>query len=474
MLKDNRMNPNKQRAKYIAADICSAIIVWLLFLVFRWIINDGKTFSYGTVLVPAFNFYTPLFVYPLACLLVHYLSGYYVSPYKKSLLHDFFTTFMASAIISFGAFFFIIIDDVVINYQRYYVSLVTLFGMQLSVSYVFRLIITMRTRRLIHNGFIQMNTVIIGIGKNAQRIAEELHKNIYENRVVGFISPTKDVTEKTSVQILGSLDDFAELKQKYAIVSVVVALDDKTSETDLFKIINELYSYGVEIQFTPRIYEILTGVARIQKLNIGPLVNITEHSMAAWELSVKRAVDVVVSFFALILFSPFMFLCAIRIKQDSVGPVFYKQQRIGRHGTPFNIVKFRTMYVDSENGHPRLSTANDDRVTKIGHWLRKYRIDEIPQFWNVLIGEMSLVGPRPEREYYIKQIVERAPYYCLIYKIRPGLTSWGPIKIGYADTIDKMVERLNYDIIYVDNMSLLVDIKILWYTIEVIIKGKGQ
>ena len=163
----------------------------------------------------------------------------------------------------------------------------------------------------------------------------------------------------------------------------------------------------------------------------------------------------------------------IRIKMDSPGPVFYKQERIGRFGKPFNILKFRTMYLNSEKGTPKLSSENDNRVTPLGKMLRKYRIDEIPQFWNILKGDMSLVGPRPERKFYIDQIVEQAPYYCLIYKIRPGLTSWGPIKIGYSDTIEKMIERLNYDIIYMDNMSLLNDLKILIYTIEIIFKGKG-
>ncbi len=131
------------------------------------------------------------------------------------------------------------------------------------------------------------------------------------------------------------------------------------------------------------------------------------------------------------------------------------------------------MYVGSENGMPKLSSAYDERITPVGRILRKYRIDELPQFWNILRGEMSIVGPRPERRYYINQIIEEAPYYCLLYKIRPGLTSWGPIKIGYSDTIEKMIERLNYDIIYIENMSLMNDLKIMALTLEIIFNGKG-
>lgn len=468
------MNRNRQRLKYAVCDAVSSIVVWILFLVFRWMVYDGRAFGYGEILIPAFNFYTPLLLYPLGCLTVHYLSGYYMQPFRKSIASEFLTTFIASAIIAMGAFFAIVLDDVVINYQRYYYSLIVLFLLQFTISYIPRLIITLQTHRYMRNGDISLTTAIVGTGQNALRIADELRKNIYENRVIGFIRAYSTNSKMQSGEVLGNIEDFAALKQKYAIESVVVALDDHIPEQDLYATINKLYPYNIEIQFTPRIYEVLTGVARIKRLDVSPLVNITEHSMADWQLSMKRAIDMGVSAIALVLFLPLFIFCAIRIKTDSKGPVFYRQERIGLHGRPFQIIKFRTMYVNSENGIPKLSSATDKRITPFGHWMRKYRVDELPQFWNVLIGEMSLVGPRPERKYYIDRIIERAPYYCLLYKIRPGLTSWGPIKIGYSDTLDKMIERLNYDIIYMDNMSLLIDIKILFYTIEVIVKGKGQ
>jgi lipopolysaccharide/colanic/teichoic acid biosynthesis glycosyltransferase len=195
--------------------------------------------------------------------------------------------------------------------------------------------------------------------------------------------------------------------------------------------------------------------------------------MPDWQIATKRVFDIAFSTLMLILLLPVFLYFAIAIKLDSKGPVFYLQERIGRYGKAFNILKFRTMYQNAENGTPKLSSATDERVTRIGKILRKYRIDELPQFWNILIGEMSVVGPRPERKYYINQIIEDAPYYCLLYKIRPGLTSWGPIKIGYSDTIEKMVERLNYDIIYMEDMSLLNDLQIMILTIEILFKGKG-
>jgi lipopolysaccharide/colanic/teichoic acid biosynthesis glycosyltransferase len=169
-----------------------------------------------------------------------------------------------------------------------------------------------------------------------------------------------------------------------------------------------------------------------------------------------------------------MALIALLIKRDSKGPVIYKQERIGYHSKPFFIYKFRTMRTDAEQAGPMLSSRNDARITGIGRVLRKYRIDELPQFWNVLKGDMSLVGPRPEREYFIRQIMPCAPQYTLIHQVRPGITSWGMVKFGYASSLQEMVERVRYDLIYLANVSLTVDVKILIYTIKTVIKGRGK
>ena len=192
------------------------------------------------------------------------------------------------------------------------------------------------------------------------------------------------------------------------------------------------------------------------------------------ELCIKRAFDIVSSALGLVVLSPLFGLIALQVKCSSKGPVFYSQERIGLYGLPFRIYKFRTMRNNAEEGQPQLTVDNDPRITKVGHWLRKYRLDELPQLWNILKGDMSIVGPRPERPYFIEQIMAEAPYYCLLYKVRPGLTSWGPIRVGYTDTMEKMIERLNADIVYVENMSLLLDMKILFFTAGVILKGKGK
>ncbi len=466
------MNKSKLLLKYLIYDFISAIIVWLLFIIFRKAVNDIPIFDIIQILLPQSYYFTSLLLFPFYCLFIHYLTGFYLQPDKVNRINMVSGTLVSSLIISVTVFFVLKLRDVTISYQYFYYSLLVLFLFLFVVIYFFRNLIVTEVRRNYKSKKWTKNTLIVGIGANAKKIANELEINDERSTLVGFVTVNKKNNATLSEKNLGNISQIETIIHQNNIQEIIVALDS-SEEYLLFEIINSLFKYNINIRFTPRLYEILSGSARINKLGISPLVSITDSSMSDWEASFKRFLDIVVSFISLLLLSPFLIYYMIRIKMDSPGPVFYKQERIGRFGKPFNILKFRTMYLNSEKGTPKLSSENDNRVTPLGKMLRKYRIDEIPQFWNILKGDMSLVGPRPERKFYIDQIVEQAPYYCLIYKIRPGLTSWGPIKIGYSDTIEKMIERLNYDIIYMDNMSLLNDLKILIYTIEIIFKGKG-
>jgi len=465
------MNKKLLLQKYVLFDILASLIVWVLLMIFRKTVNDAQIFEGARIFIPNYDYFSSLFLFPLCCAFVHYLSGFYMNPLKHSGITTLFTTLVSSAIISITIFFVLMLDDIVVSYEYYYYSLLVLFGLLFVITTFFRTLIDSQVRRNYKTKKWTINTLIIGTGNNALKIAGEFEKNAVQNNLVGFIS-TNQFVAVPKERVLGNMNQISSIIENYHIEEAVVVLDN-ADEHQLFTIINSLYKYNIDIQFTPRLYEILTGSAKISKLGIIPLVNITNSSMPDWEASLKRFLDIVISVVALILLSPILIYFMILIKKESKGSVFYRQERIGRLGKPFKILKFRTMYSGSENGTPQLSSANDNRITPIGRTLRKYRIDEIPQFWNIIKGDMSLVGPRPERRYYINQIIEDAPYYCLLYKIRPGLTSWGPIKIGYSDTIEKMIERLNYDIIYIDNMSLLVDLKILIYTFEIIFKGKG-
>lgn len=187
----------------------------------------------------------------------------------------------------------------------------------------------------------------------------------------------------------------------------------------------------------------------------------------------KRVFDVVCSAIALVVLSPLFLVIAVFIKRDSKGPVIYRQQRLGRLAKPFTILKFRTMYEGAEDGSPQLSAKDDKRITKFGRLLRKYHLDELPQLWNILIGDMSFVGPRPERKYFVDQLVAIAPQYEKLFQVKPGLSSWGMVKFGYASDLSQMVERMNYDLMYIDNMSPIFDFKIMAHTIRTVITGKG-
>lgn len=418
----------KQQLWYILADFISSELVWLCFLMFRWTVYEGRMKMLDDVLVPAFDFWPPLVVYPFVCLLVYYLSGYYLRPFQKPLWREFLRTLISAVIISLFFFFVIIIDDKVDTYNRYLISLWALFTFQFVLSYIPRLTITLLTRR---RGVIRTQTV------HSMAEAEQLQP--------------------------GEQDE------------VIIDLPKNYSDRELYALIARIYPLSCAISVVPRIHDMLTGAARISHLDRPSLIRITDHHMSDAELCIKRTFDIIASLAGLLLLSPLLALIALQVKLSSKGPVFYTQERIGQYGLPFRIYKFRTMIDHAEaDGIPTLTHDNDPRITGVGRWLRKYRLDELPQLWNILRGEMSIVGPRPERPYFVEQIMREAPYYCLLYKVRPGLTSWGPIRVGYTDTMEKMIERLNCDVVYVENMSLLLDLKIIFFTTSVILHGKGK
>lgn len=466
------MNNNHIHFKYLIGDIFAAILVWALFILFRKTINDISIINNIEFFVVKPKYYLTFFFFPFVSLFIHYITGFYVKADKNTRLTIFLSTVASSLLISLVVFMFFMLEDTRVSNNYYYVSLTSLFTIFFICTFIIRryhfhqIIKNFKTKKW------AINTIIIGNGATAKRIASDLAKNSIKHNLIGFVAVDTLDGSINKENLLGNAHQLEHIIKKNGVQEAIIALDNP-DEQKLFAYINTLYKFDVDIQFTARLYEILTGSARIENIGMQPLVSLTDLHMSSWQIAVKRLIDIALSACMLFILIPLFIYFAIAIKLDSKGPVFYMQERIGRFGKPFKIIKFRTMKENSENGFPQLSSSTDERITRIGRTLRKYRIDELPQFLNILRGDMSLVGPRPERKYFINQIIEIAPYYCLIYKIRPGLTSWGPIKIGYSDSIDKMVERLNYDIIYIENMSLINDLHIMLLTLEIVFKGKG-
>jgi exopolysaccharide biosynthesis polyprenyl glycosylphosphotransferase len=350
----------------------------------------------------------------------------------------------------------------------YYRLFFSLLGMQFVLTYLPRLFITLDGLNKIKRGKWALQILIMGVGANAKKIAAHLSETGYS--ILGFVSEAKEAEITIpSEKLLGFLDDMPEIVQANRIDEIVVALESNDNKVD---ILYHLYRYKCPVKILADKSTLLSKV-NIKTIRGLPLIDVTDNNFSEAAKNIKFWIDKCIAALALLLLSPVFLYIIRRVKIDSPGPVVFKQERIGYRGKPFMMYKFRTMYMGSEDNGPLLSSDSDGRITPFGRFMRKYRLDELPQFWNVLKGDMSLVGPRPERRYFIDQIVKKAPYYYLLHNVRPGITSLGMVKYGYACNVDEMIERLEYDMLYYENMSLVLDLTILVYTVKTVITGKG-
>lgn len=470
------MNKRRQILLHATTDFFAAQIAWTIFYFLRKVLIDSQKYGPDLLIETNIQFYKGLLFVPLFWLILYIVFGTYTDIFRRSRLKELGQTLLTTLIGTIIIFFALLLDDTVVSYINYYQSFILLFTVHFSITFIPRFILSTNIVKKVHNRIIGFNTVIVGSNEKAlQLLKEEQSRKVSSgNKFVGFVHVDNHIDlMKDELQHLGSFRDLKNIIKDQQIEEAIIAVESSEHE-NLGKIINMLSDTDVIIKIIPDMYDILVGSVKMTSIFDAPLIIIDRNIMPSWQKFTKRILDIVISSLVLLILSPFFLIIGLIILLNSKGPILYMQERIGKNGKPFNIYKFRSMYIDAEACGPALSSEDDPRITSVGKFLRKYRIDELPNFYNVLKGEMSLVGPRPERQFFIEQIMEKAPHYSHLQKLTPGVTSWGQVKYGYAENVDEMVERLKYDVLYIENMSLFVDFKIMIYTILIVFKGRGK
>ncbi len=466
-----------QVLKYVIADFVAAFMAWFIFISYRKVNNDFGFSQIKEQIIIDDYLAVGLIIIPVFWLLLYLATGSYKRVLRRSRLAEFGQTLFISLIGVLIIFFVVLLDTEVQASRNYYHSFLMLFIFHASLTSIFRFILSSRAAHKIHNRIIGFNTLIVGSQKKAISIFEEIESQVKSSghKFVGFVnvSPNEKLLLKEHLSHLGEFKDVKSIIEKYQVEDVIIAIESREHKK-INKILADLYETDVVIKVIPEMHDILLGSVKMTSIFDAPLIQIQQGLMPPWQQTIKRFIDISASIFCFIVLAPVFLITAIGVKLSSPGPVIYSHERIGLNGKPFMMHKFRSMYVDAEKKGPQLSCENDPRITPFGRFMRKVRLDEIPQFYNVLLGNMSLVGPRPERQYYINQIVKKAPHYKLLQKIKPGITSWGQVKFGYAENVKEMIERMKYDLLYLENMSLVIDFKILIYTVLIILQGRGK
>ncbi|MES2799440.1 MAG: sugar transferase [Bacteroidota bacterium] len=453
----------------VLLDWIFAAMAWATFFYLRKLVIENepfvasKTFILGTIFIPA------LWVF------IYYLQGTYINVKRLSRFKMLSLHVSATLIGTIFIFFTFLLDDDIVGYQQYYRSVIVLFATHFTFGLVPRLVfITVIVSRL-HRGINGFKTLMVGGSEKAVTVLEELQQlNHKDNDFIGFVN-INGVDKKLEGQLpyLGHADHLEQILANNVIEEVIIALDS-TEHVKLQSILTKIDERNVVIKILPDTYDILSGSVKTTNIKGALLMEIATENMPIWQQTLKRFLDVAISLIAIIILLPLYIILALIVKASSTGPIFFTQERIGLNGKTFQIIKYRTMFVGAEKNGPQLSSSSDPRITPIGKFLRKTRLDEFPQFYNVLVGEMSLVGPRPERQFYIDQIVAIEPQYLHLNKVRPGITSWGQVKYGYAENVEQMLQRMKYDLLYLKNRTIALDFKIMLYTILIIFKGAGK
>jgi exopolysaccharide biosynthesis polyprenyl glycosylphosphotransferase len=474
----NALYRKRRTIIYIALDVLVSMIVWFCFFSYRKFTEPsyGANEDIWRLIFTDYKFYIGITFIPICWSILYALGGVYNQIWKKSRLREFIITFQQVLLGALVLFFCVILDDNIKWYMDYIRLFLVLFSLQFLLTISVRMTYITTIKNKIRTGKIQFNTIIVGTQSVITHLSETLldSEKTFGNKFIGYVSIEEIKPDLTTFTYLGNYTNIDRIIKAHDIEEVIITYDPLTRKM-IEQILPLVKANNVLLKIMPTTEDHMLRTVKNTALFNGQYIQIYLDSLPVWQRICKRIMDILVSFIFIIVALPVYVVLAIGVKRSSPGPIFFRQERIGKKEKPFHIIKFRSMYEDAESdGRPRLSSKFDDRITPFGLFIRHTHLDEIPQFFNVLKGEMSLVGPRPERQYYIDKIVERAPYYRLLLFEKPGITSWGQVSYGYAENVEEMIERLQYEIMYIENMSLLLDIKILFYTIVAVLKGNGK
>ncbi len=462
---------------YVLCDYAASVLAWYGLFVFRKTVIEAHTFDLCLPFSDN-NFWVAMLIVPELWLLFHYLTGTYSDLYRKSRIQEIGKTLIISFLGSILIFFLLLLDDYVRKYSDYYLTFFVLLSFQFFFTAIFRISVLNILKRNIKQGKVGFVTLMIGSSSKANELYSQLKEKTesFGFNFIGYIELNGSPANRLTAELkeLGKLSDLEKIMDINPDIEEVIIAIETSEHPKLNDILNRLADKNVTIRIIPDMYDILSRTVKLNHLIGEGFIEIPPLTLNEWQRITKRWFDVTASLAAILITIPCTLYVGFRIWWTDKGSVFYTQERLGQYGKPFRIIKFRSMYEGAEKSGPQLTIENDSRITPIGSFIRKYRIDELPQFINVLKGEMSIVGPRAERKFFADQIIEVAPHYRHVFKVLPGITSLGMVKYGYASTVDEMVKRLKYDIIYMENMSLMMDFKIMIYTVLTVIYGRGK